>query len=200
MAFVKKMSVNRTTPNCHLINPHRYRLARTVARKCKDDNESQRGMAKFDPRHPKPLNRSSPYFEHVMTSRKPTIVQSLIQIGYGVSIPHMRNFAHSNRLLWPHYGIGHAIIFSSCGFFFLLSSFSFFSSPNLSRRRLEDYHTSTHGVALVRIYDACLKRAACVSLRIQDAKITQKIVICAPAPSHNFVRLYLRNYGTYGQS
>jgi len=120
------MSVNRTTPNCHLINPHRYRLARTVARKCKDDNESQRGMAKFDPRHPKPLNRSSPYFEHVMTSRKPTIVQSLIQIGYGVSIPHMRNFAHSNRLLWPHYGIKHAIIFSSCGFFFLLSSFFFF--------------------------------------------------------------------------
>jgi len=27
----------------------------------------------------------------------------------------------------------------------------FFSSPNLSRRRLDVYHTSTHGVALVRI-------------------------------------------------
>jgi len=27
----------------------------------------------------------------------------------------------------------------------------YFSSPNLSRRRLDVYHTSTHGVALVRI-------------------------------------------------
>jgi len=33
-------------------------------------------------------------------------------------------------------------------FFYLLS---FFSSPNLSDRRLDVYHTSTHGVALVRI-------------------------------------------------
>jgi len=32
---------------------------------------------------------------------------------------------------------------------FLLSFF--FSSPNLSRRRLDDCHTSTHDVALVRI-------------------------------------------------
>jgi len=31
---------------------------------------------------------------------------------------------------------------------FLLSSF-FFSSPNLSGQRLDVYHTSTHGVALV---------------------------------------------------
>ena len=38
---------------------------------------------------------------------------------------------------------------------FLLSSsssfFFFFSSPNLSRRRLDVHHTSTYGVALVRI-------------------------------------------------
>jgi len=31
------------------------------------------------------------------------------------------------------------------------SSFFFFSSPNLSRRRLDVCHTSTHDVALVRI-------------------------------------------------
>ena len=36
---------------------------------------------------------------------------------------------------------------SSFFFFFLLS----FSSPNLNRRRLDVYHTYTHGVALVRI-------------------------------------------------
>ena len=51
---------------------------------------------------------------------------------------------------------------------FLISYFFFlFSSPNLSRRRLDVCHTSTHGVALVRISDAGLKRAACGSLKIQ---------------------------------
>jgi len=52
-------------------------------------------------------------------------------------------------LLWSPYVIGQTIIFSSC--FFLLSSSSFFSSPNLSGRRLDVYHTLAHGVALVRI-------------------------------------------------
>ena len=40
--------------------------------------------------------------------------------------------------------------FSPVVTFFYLSSF-FYSSPNLSGRRLDVYHTSTHGVALVRI-------------------------------------------------
>jgi len=35
--------------------------------------------------------------------------------------------------------------------FFFLSSFFFFSSPNLSHRRLDVYHTSTHDVPLVQI-------------------------------------------------
>ena len=34
---------------------------------------------------------------------------------------------------------------------FLSSSFFLFSSPNLSGRRLDVYHTLAHGVALVRI-------------------------------------------------
>jgi len=51
-----------------------------------------------------------------------------------------------------------------------LSSFYLFSSPNLSGRRLDVYHTSTHGVALVQIYNAGLKCAARGSLEIQDAK------------------------------
>jgi len=41
-----------------------------------------------------------------------------------------------------------AIIFLPCNFFL---PFFFFSSPNLSGHRLDVYHTSTHGVALVRI-------------------------------------------------
>jgi len=73
--------------------------------------------------------------------------------------------------LWSPYGIGQTIIFASCGFFFLLL---LFSSPTLSHRRLDVCHTSTHGVALVRIYDAGLKRAARGSLKIQDAKCRQK--------------------------
>ena len=43
-----------------------------------------------------------------------------------------------------------AIIFLPCGFYLLSSSF-FFSSSNLSGRRLDVYHTSAPGVALVRI-------------------------------------------------
>jgi len=53
---------------------------------------------------------------------------------------------------------------------FLSSSFFFFSSRNLSGRRLDVYYTSTYGVALVRISNACLKFTARCSLKIQDAK------------------------------
>jgi len=61
-------------------------------------------------------------------------------------------------LLWPPCVADADIIFLPCGFFYLLSFF--FSSPNLIRRRLDVCHTFTHGVALVRILDAGLKRAA----------------------------------------
>ena len=42
-----------------------------------------------------------------------------------------RNSIYANALLWPPYGIGQAIIFSSCGFFFLLLSpfFLFYFLP-----------------------------------------------------------------------
>ena len=52
--------------------------------------------------------------------------------------------------------------------------FFLFSLPNLSSRRLDVYHTSTHGVALVQIEDAGLKRASSGSLKIQDTKIVKK--------------------------
>jgi len=74
---------------------------------------------------------------------------------------------------------------------FLLSSSSSFSTPNLSLRRLDVYHTSSHGVALVRIYDAGLKRAARGSLKIQDAKKSPKIRHLGTIA--NVVGLYLRN-------
>ena len=56
-------------------------------------------------------------------------------------------------LLWSPCVIGQTIIFLPCDFYlcFFVLSFFLFSSPNLSGRRLDVYHTSTHGVALVRI-------------------------------------------------
>ena len=45
-------------------------------------------------------------------------------------------------------------------------SFFFFSSPNLSGRRLDVYHISTHDVALVGIYNAGLKCASRSWLKI----------------------------------
>jgi len=63
------------------------------------------------------------------------------------------------------------IAFSSCGVVYLSI---FFSSPVVSRHILDIYHTSTHGVALVRIQNSGLKCAARGSLKIQDAKIAKK--------------------------
>ena len=75
--------------------------------------------------------------------------------------------------------------------------FFFFSSPNLSGRRLDVYHTSTHGVAKMQVWN--LLHAARWKCRTQ--KCRQKSP-SAWAPLHNFVGLYLRlrNEGTYRQS
>ena len=64
--------------------------------------------------------------------------------------PYLRPAISIVTSLWPPYGIGQATIFLPCGFF-LSFYLSFFSSPNISGRRSDVYHTSTHGVALVRI-------------------------------------------------
>jgi len=70
---------------------------------------------------------------------------------------------------------------------FLLSFFLLFSRLISA---VADWMSAIHGVALVRISDAGLKRAARGSLKIQDAKKSPKIVM--RAPSHNF-GLYLHN-------
>jgi len=69
------------------------------------------------------------------------MIESTIQTEYYVLPRHSADFimpALRSRC-------GHYI----CALWFL-SSF-FFSSPNLSGRRLDVYHTSTHGVVIVRI-------------------------------------------------
>ena len=57
----------------------------------------------------------------------------------------------------------------------------FFSSLNVSRRRLDVYHTSTHDVALVRFWmQTCLKCAACCSLKYT----TQNVAKTSPSVHH----------------
>ena len=51
------------------------------------------------------------------------------------------------------------------------SSIYLFFSSNLSSCRSDVYHTSTHGVALVRIQNAGLKCVVCGSLEMQDPKV-----------------------------
>ena len=73
-------------------------------------------------------------------------------------------------MLWlPFLHLIMAALHSRCGHYifalwFILSIFllSLFSSPNLSRCRLDVYHTSTHGVALVRI--GCRSETCCMRL------------------------------------
>ena len=70
-------------------------------------------------------------------------------------------------LLWPPSRAGHYILL----LWFLSSFFLFFSLPVLSGRRLDVYHAYTHDVALVQIWNACLKCAVRGSVTIQDVKI-----------------------------
>ena len=61
------------------------------------------------------------------------------------------SLAMNQCLLWPPCVADVDIIFLPCGFFLSIFYLFFYSSPNLSGCTLDIYHTSTHGVALVRI-------------------------------------------------
>ena len=96
--------------------------------------------------------------------------------------PHIFGMAAITLVIGPHSG-----------------SF-FFSSPNLSGRRLDVYHTSTHGVALVQIYNACLKYAGRGLLKIQDAKKLPKIhYLRTITQLYRAVSSQLRHISTIGQ-
>jgi len=53
------------------------------------------------------------------------------------------------HLLWPPCAADADVIFSSYGFFFRSFFFLLFSSPNLSGRKLNVYHTSTRDVVII---------------------------------------------------
>jgi len=82
-----------------------------------------------------------------------------------------------NHLLWPPCGIGQAIIFLPCDFYLL-----FF--PRLISA-VGDWMSTIlpHSANLECMSEMCCTRLS----EIQDAKIA------ILAPSHNFVRLYLRS-------
>jgi len=81
----------------------------------------------------------------------------------------------------------------------VVSSIFFFSSPNLSSRRLDVYHTSTHSVALMRIYNACLKCAARGSLQIQEAKNAKKCDLGTIPRLCRAISSQLRHVSTIGK-
>ena len=103
----------------------------------------------------------SQYYLHILRSTADILVLSVvynIYVGICVTIymaVKCTLYLRNGHLFMAALCNRGAIIFLCCGlFFFLLLSFfflSFFSSPNLSGRRLDVYHTSAHGVALVRI-------------------------------------------------
>jgi len=119
----------------------------------------------WPPNAPTSLNGGQPnLINNIQQRALPISGWAAITLGIG---PH-------STYLWSPYVIGRPYIFSCCGLFFfffmvalcnradhyifilfllllllLLLLLSFFSSPNLSSRRLDVYHTSAHGVVLV---------------------------------------------------
>ena len=84
----------------------------------------------------------------------------------------------------------------SSSFFLLL--LSFFSSPNLSRRRLDVYHTSTHGVASANL--GCRSETCCTRLaEIQDAKSRQNSPSGHHRTTSRAISSQLRHVSTIGK-
>ena len=93
-------------------------------------------------------------------------------------LPLCRYNASNPPYLWPSCVADADIIFLSCSLFFFF--FFSFSSPNLSRRRLDVYHTSTHEVDLsANLY--CRSEMCCSKCR------TQKIAKTSPSGHHRTI-------------
>jgi len=104
------------------------------------------------------------------------------------SLPYLDHRMVGKRILWPPCVADADIIFSSCGFFFFLSSFFLASSQRSQSGCLPYFHTWCGLSANFK----CRSEVCCTRLaEIEDAKNRQKFAICAP--SHNFVGPYLRN-------
>jgi len=101
-------------------------------------NSSQAGSAWNRPVSPATLSTLS------------TAIWHLARVSQAINTTSTQQLSYLEFYLWSPYVIKQTIYIFILSF--VLSSFFFlFSSPNLSGWRLEDGHTSTHGVALVRI-------------------------------------------------
>ena len=98
--------------------------------------------------------------------------------------------------LWSPYVVGQTIIFSSCGFF-LLSIF-FFSSPNLSRRRVDVCHTWCDLSANLR----CRSETCCTRLAENTGckKVAKNRHLGAIAQLCRTVSSQLRHVSTIGKN
>ena len=85
------------------------------------------------------------YKLHFVLTKCPTCI-----LNHYINVKYCREKKLQAVYLWSPYVIGQTIIFLPFDFYLLLLLL-LFSSPNLSDRRLDVYHTSTNGVALVRI-------------------------------------------------
>ena len=95
-----------------------------------------------------PLYRMSNYWNFTISFQSCCVCSSLSPHAVNCGrFCFWRRQSFVSLLLWSPYVIGQTIIFSSCNFYLLL----LFFSPNLSGRKLDVYHTLTHGVTLVRI-------------------------------------------------
>jgi len=98
-------------------------------------------------------------------------------------------------MLWPPYG--QAIIFLSCGFFFLSSIFYLFSLPILSRCTLHVYHTWCGLIAnLGRRSETCCTRLAQNTRRKKSPKICHLCTIAQPCRA---ISSQLRRVSTIGK-
>ena len=77
---------------------------------------------------------------------------------------------------------------------------SFFSLPNLSRRRLDVCHTSTHDVALMQISDAGMKPAARGSLKTGRKKVAKNHHLGTIAQLCRAISSQLRHVSTIGKN
>jgi len=95
------------------------------------------------------LKKNYRTIQQVCRAKQHVTCNCLVTMDYSSKQLHSHSYvyilASELHSLWPPNRVGHHIL----QLWFLLSSF--FSSPNLSGRRLDVYHTSTHDVASVWI-------------------------------------------------
>jgi len=110
-------------------------------------------------------------------------------------LPHSK---YMRRINYGRPNIEQAIIFLPCGFFFYLLSI-FFSSPNLSRRRLDVYHTYTWCGLSANLRcrsETCCTRLAKSTGRKKSPKLRHRVTIAQICPAISWQVRHVSTIGT----